>query len=300
MASDQASAVRYPWVAFVLSFLSSGVGHIYSGQIVKGLFLYSARFILPLLCVIAAFSQRTNGVLVCMILLPALATVIIFLYSPIDAYATAKQVGADYALKEYNSSILYWLLVAMQLTYPLALTWGIHEYVYEAFYIPTRSMNPNLLAGDRVLVNKRPTHVDFPRRGDLIAFRTPVSEAGRTWLSRVIGIAGDEIVIKGNEISVNGMKLERERVPKDGNVLYESSAGRRYRILMADGTAKKSAPDETKVTVPKRSVFVMSDNRDLSRDSRHIGSIHDRDVVGHVDYIFYPAESWSRFGVCQD
>ena len=73
MASDQTS-VRFPWVALALSFLSSGVGHIYCGRIAKGLFLYSARFLLPLLHVIAAFAQPSNGVFLGLLLVPAAAT----------------------------------------------------------------------------------------------------------------------------------------------------------------------------------------------------------------------------------
>jgi signal peptidase I len=309
MASDQTS-VRFPWVALALSFLSSGVGHIYCGRIVKGLFLYSARFLLPLLCIIAAFAQPSNGVFLGLILVPAAATIIIYLYSPIDAYAIAKRAGPDYKLKEYNREILYWLLVAMQLAYPVALTWGVREYVYEPFLIPTRSMSPNFLAGDRILVNKRPFRNGFPERGDLVVFRTPPSEVGRTWIKRVIGVAGDRIVIKGREIEVNGKKLERERVPTEsiaqirkqveGYVYYESHAGRRYRVLFADDSFDGSAMDEINVTVPDRSVFVLGDNRDLSRDSRNIGSIHVGDVIGYVDYIFFPAETWSRLGVYRD
>ena len=309
MASDQTS-VRFPWVALALSFLSSGVGHIYCGRIVKGLFLYSARFLLPLLCIIAAFAQPSNGVLLGLILVPAAATVIIYLYSPIDAYAIAKRAGSDYKLKEYNRASLYWLLVAMQLAYPVALTWGVREYVYEAFLMPTRSMSPNFLAGDRILVNKRPFRDGFPERGDVVVFRTPPSEVGRTWIKRVIGVAGDRIVIKGREIEVNGKKLERERVPTEsiaqirkqveGYVYYESHAGRRYRVLFADDSFDGSAMDEINVTVPDRSVFVIGDNRDRSKDSRHIGSIHVGDVIGYVDYIYFPAETWSRFGVYRE
>ena len=309
MASGK-NSVRFPWVALALSFLSSGVGHIYCGRIVKGLFLYSARFLLPLLCVIAAFAQPSNAVLLGLILVPAAVTVIIFLYSPIDAYANAMRARPDYELKESNRACLYWLLVAMQLAYPVALTWGIREYAYEAFLIPTRNMSPNFLAGDRVLVNKRPFRDGFPRRGDVVVFRTPSSEAGHTWIARVIGVAGDRVVIKGREIEVNGKKLERERVPRDsiarirkqveGNVHYESHAGRRYRVLFADDPHDESAMDEISVTVPDRSVFVIGDNRDRARDSRHIGSIHVGDVIGYVDYIYFPAETWSRFGVYRD
>jgi len=309
MASDQTSA-RFPWVALALSFLSSGVGHIYCGRIVKGLFLYSARFLLPLLCIVAAFVQPSNGVFFGLILLPAAVTVIIFLYSPIDAYAIAKRVGPAYKLKDYNRASLYWLLVAMQLFYFVALTWGSREYVYEAYYIPTRSMSPNFLAGDRILVNKRPFHNDFPQRGDVVAFRTPPSEAGHIWIKRVIGVAGDRIVIKGSEIEVNGKKLERQRVPAEsiasirnqveGDVYSESNTGRRYRVLYDNDSSEESATDEIDVTVPDRSVFLLGDNRDRSRDSRQIGSIHVGDVIGYVDYVFFPAETWSRFGVCRD
>ena len=184
------------------------------------------------------------------------------------------------------------------------------EYVYEAFVLPERSMSPNFLAGDRILVNKRPFRDGFSERGDVVVFRTPPSEAGRTWVERVIGVAGDRIVIKGREIEVNGKKLERERVPTesiaqirnqvDGYVYYESHAGRRYRVLFADDSFDESDMDEIDVTVPDRSVFVLGDNRDRSRDSRNIGSIHVGDVVGYVDYIFFPAETWDRFGVYRD
>lgn len=303
-------STRYPWVAFALSFLSSGVGHIYCGRIVKGLFLYLARFLLPLLLIFAAFAQPSNGVFLVLIILPALVTLLIYLYSPFDAYAIAKRAGPDYQLKEYNRASLYWLLVLIQLAYPVALTWISKSYVYEAFVIPTRSMSPNILVGDRILVNKQPWRDKFPERGDIVVFRTPPSEVGRTWVKRVIGVAGDEVVIKGREIEVNGKKLDRERTPDEsvvqirkqveGQVYHESVGAHRYRVLFSDDAIDNSAAEEIRVTVPDRSVYVLGDNRDRSRDSRHIGPIHAADVIGYVDYMFYPAETWSRFGTYRE
>lgn len=328
MASNQTSA-RFPWVALTLSFLSSGVGHIYCGHIVKGLFLYSARFLLPLLCIVAAFIRPSNAVFVGMILVPGAAIIGVYLYSSIDAYAIARRSSPDYELKEYNRSSVYWLLIAMQLAYPVALTLGIREYVYEPFFLPERSMSPNFLPNDRILVNKLRREGEIPERGEVVVFRTPPSEPGRNWIKRVIGLPGDRIVIKGKTVEVNGKELPRERVSDEsiasireqveGNVYYESLAGRRYRVIVGDDFSEQPsvnessvnetdsqpveedrATDEFRITVPDHSVFLMGDNRDLSRDSRSIGSIHVSDVVGYVDYNYCPAKTWSRFGVCRD
>jgi signal peptidase I len=308
MASEKTSP-RFPWVALALSFLASGVGHIYCGRIARGFVLYSTRLLLPLLCVIAAFVRPSNGVFFGLIILPAAATLLIFFYSAIDAFAIAKQAAPDYELKRYNKARLYWFLVAAQLAFLIALTWVGRECVYEGFYIPTRSMCPNILAGDRILVNKRTLRDGYPQRGDVVVFRSSAPQPPRNWVQRVIGVAGDRILIKGHDIKVNGQKLEHERAPVDenaqlhrqagGEVFYESHADRRYRVLLADD-ASKSDIDEINITVPDHSIFVIGDNRDGSRDSRHIGSIQVEDVLGCVDYIYYPAETWSRIGRFRD
>lgn len=309
MTSQQSSS-RFPWVAMALSLLSSGVGHIYSGRIVKGITLYSARFLLPLLCIIAAFVQPSNGVLLGLILVPAAVTMLVFIYAPIDAYVIAKRTEPDYELKEYNRASVYWLLIVMQLAYPVAMTWGIREYVYEAYLLPSRNMSPNFLFGDRILVNKRPLRNTFPERGDVVAFRTPVSEVGHTWIGRVIGVSGDRMVINGSEIEVNGKVLEHERLPREsiahirnqieGNVYDESNGGRRYRVAFSEDDRDEAEMEDIDITVPDRSLFVLGDNRDRSRDSRHIGPIHLGDVIGYVDYVYLPAQTWSRFGVFED
>lgn len=308
MAFEKTSP-RFPWVALVLSFLASGVGHIYCGRISKGFVLYSTRFLLPLLCVIASFVRPSNGVFFGFIMLPAAATLLIYFYSAINAFAIAKRSAPDYELKRYNKARLYWILVAGQLAFLIALIWVGREHVYEGFHIPTRSMCPNILAGDRILANKRALRETPPHRGDVVVFRTSAPQPPRKWVQRVIGVAGDQIVIKGHDIEVNGQKLEHERAPADenaqqqrqveGEVFYESHAGRRYRVLLADD-ADKSNIDEINITVPHASIFVLGDNRDLSRDSRHIGSIQNADVLGRVDYIYYPAETWSRIGWFRD
>ena len=308
--TNDPSARRIPWVAVALSFLSAGVGHIYCGRIYKGLLLYFAWFVIPLTVSIGALIQASIGTLVGLILIPSFAVLVLYFYAAIDAYSIAKATGPEYRLKDYNRASIYWLLIVVELIYPVALTTGAREFVFEAFYLPERSMAPSFLAGDRILVNKLASRKEFPERGDVIVFRNPEPVGGRVFIKRVIGVAGDRVAINGDAIEVNGKLLERERVPAesldtirdriDGDVFYESLSGTRYQVMTGRDNANQDDARPTDVVVPPRSVFVMGDNRIRSKDSRYFGSIHVGDVVGYVDYLYWPAESWSRFGVYRD
>lgn len=301
------STRRIPWVAMALSFLSAGVGHIYCGRIFKGLLLYFAWFVIPLAALIGAFFQASLGTLIGLILVPVAAVTVLYFYAASDAYSIAKSSGANYQLKDYNRPAIYWLLILVEIVYPVSLTIGVREYVLEAFVLPTRSMSPSFLAGDRILVNKLASRKEFPERGDVVVFWNPSPTGGRVFIKRVIGVAGDRVVINGSEIEINGKRLERERVPNesldairglvDGDVSYESNSGTRYQVMYGDDAPDDDEVEPTEIVVPPRSVFVMGDNRNLSRDSRHFGSIHVGDVLGYVDYIYWPAANWSRFGV---
>lgn len=299
---------RVPWVAMALSFLSAGIGHIYCGRIFKGLLLYFSWFLIPLCCFVAALIEPSAGVLVGLILLPVSAVMIIYIYAAFDAYGIAKREGPDYHLKDYNRASLYWLLILVELVYPISLTYGAREFVYEAFYLPTRSMNPSVVKGDRILVNKLRARKRFPERGNIVVFRNPEPTGGRIFIQRVVAVAGDRVIIEDESVTINGKQLERDRIPLEsldgirdqiqGEPFYESNAGARYKVMYgADHDAEYEPVD---VVVPPRSVFVLGDNRDLSKDSRHFGAIHVGDVIGYVDYIFYPAGTWSRFGVYRD
>jgi signal peptidase I len=300
---------RVPWIAMALSFLAAGVGHFYCGRIGKGLLLYSAWPIVFLLLFLSAWLAPATSVIVWLMILPAVGVTCVYLYAALDALASARRIGSTYELKEYNRSWLYALMVAMQLAVALAMMVAAREFLYEAFLLPERSMSPNFLAGDRILVNKLCSRREFPERGDVIVYRNPdptPGVAGQNYISRVIAVAGDRVVIKGRDVEVNGKKLERDVVPMesmgairnriDGEVFFESQGGQRYQVMYGDDESGSSPANEFKTVVPPRSVFVVGDNRNRARDSRHFGPIHAGDITGYVDYIYYPAEAWSRFG----
>ena len=301
---------RVPWVALALSFLSAGVGHLYCGRIAKGLPLYFAWLLVPLGITIAALLPPSPTSFVLLVLLPVVIVFIVYLYAAIDAWRLAYQIGSGYSLRDYNRAGVYWLLIVVQMVYSIGLIAGVRGFVYEAFVIPTSSMSPTILPGDRFLARKLLTRDHVPKRGDLIVYRNPTPTGATKFIGRVVAVAGDHLEISGERLFINGKELERDRVPDEslkflgnqvnGRVAIEENSGRRYLVAYGDSKDGGRAQGDFDATIPERHVFVLGDNRDRAKDSRHFGSIHLADIVGYVEYIYWPSESWSRFGVAND
>ena len=110
-------------------------------------------------------------------------------------------------------------------------------------------MAPTLPTGRHIMVNKMAYAFAAPRRGDIIMFDSPL-DPDRGLVKRVIGISGDHIEIRKKKVILNGMELEEPYVQHT----------RPDELLQGD--------DEPEVVVPKDTVFVLGDNRDVSGDSR--------------------------------
>lgn len=305
--SNEMTSRRVSWVALALSFLSPGVGHLYCGRIAKGLPLYFAWLLVPLCGIAATRVPPSATVLLLLLLLPAATVVLAYLYAAIDAWRIACQVGSGYSLRDYNRAGIYGLLIAVQLVYSIGLIAGVRSFVYEAYSIPTSSMSPTLLNGDRILVRKLLPPHHFPERGELVVFRNPTPSKASALVKRVVAVAGDHVEIRGERLLINGNELARDRVPAEslkllgeqmrGRVAYEVNSGHRYLVAYEDASDAGSAQSDFEATIPEGHFFALGDNRDRSKDSRHFGSIPSGDLVGCLDYIYWPAKSWSRFGV---
>src|SRR4029079_17040590 len=205
--------------------------------------------------------------------------------------------------QDYNHPLVYALFILVGLTYSTGGLYFIRSNVFEAFSMPMASEIPTLLPGDRFLVNKTTYQRRFVRRGDEVVFRVP--SEGVNWVKRVIALPGDTVEVKDNEVFVNGEKLPRAPVPRGsrgaaaqeikGEVFEETNSSRRYRILFAADT--KPLPDYPQTKVPDGACFVLGDNRNNSRDSRTTGFVALSDVLGDVQYRYWPAATWTRFGV---
>lgn len=150
------------------------------------------------------------------------------------------------------------------------------------------SMEPNFHHYERIIVNKFIYHFNDPKRGEVIVFHV---DEDLEYIKRVIGVAGDTVMIDGDDVYINGVIIDepyiKEQVEqaKQAGTQYNHSS---YYLSKAEGL--------TPVTVPEGTVFVLGDNRSRSKDSRSedVGFVHISDIKGRVDVVFWPFSHFKR------
>ncbi len=179
-------------------------------------------------------------------------------------------------VKDYLEPILIAVLIAL----------FIRTFVVQAFKIPSSSMEPALLVGDHLMVNKfiyglsiPSTNTKFfqykkPQRGDIIVFIYP-KDHSKDFIKRVIGTEGEKVQIIHNKIYINDR-------------LIDDPWG--HFIRTGRSESLQSMENFGPVVVPKDSLFVMGDNRDNSLDSRFWGYVNLNAVLGKAFIIYF---SWN-------
>lgn len=158
--------------------------------------------------------------------------------------------------------------------------------------VPTGSMEPTIVPGDRILVDRIAydvrvpfTHLSLralhaPARGDIVVFDSAV--AGTRLVKRVVGLPGDLVWMRDNRLRINGVHLDYRVLAREGNsmVLEENLLGVRHRVRVHVGGSKLS--DFGPVRVPPGQFLMLGDNRDDSADSRVIGMVPRGELLGRT------------------
>ena len=202
------------------------------------------------------------------------------------------------------------LLPSIQsLLYVLTVGLFIMTFVAQPIRIPSESMEPTLLVGDFLLMDKQTggAHGLLPpmqiKRGDVVVFHDPVEDPAIHLVKRVIGIPGDKLHLRDGVVYRNGQPL------RESYAIYRKAATDRYRDDFPDLQTMQTRVNpawwirlrglvhDGDVTVPPDSFFVMGDNRNDSEDSRYWGFVPRSAIVGKPVFIYF---SWRQPGIEED
>lgn len=181
----------------------------------------------------------------------------------------------------------------------LLIVFLLRSFLFEPFRIPSGSLEPSLLVGDFILVNKYDygirlpiTHTKLvktgePKRGDIFVFRWPPNPSV-LFIKRVIGIPGDHISYVNKVLNINGKEIPQEYVK---NTMDYDESGQTFNVVqkMEDLLGVKHGIyqiperltyDFKDIVVPQGMYFAMGDNRDNSADSRFFGFVPEENILG--------------------
>jgi len=187
--------------------------------------------------------------------------------------------------------------------------------------IPSGSMKPTILIGDRIFVNKLAYDLKIPyttlhlakwsdpKRGDIVVFYSP--KDGKRLIKRVVGLPGDTIAMHKNRLFIDGQFVKYEPLNKEiidqtgqdqqSHYLFfsENLTGKQHNVMFLPSRPSLNTFDP--VIIPQGQYFMMGDNRDNSADSRFFGFVDRKLIVGRATMVVISREGsffhprWSRF-----
>ncbi|MGI6038463.1 MAG: signal peptidase I [Limnochordia bacterium] len=173
-------------------------------------------------------------------------------------------MAAKSTLREYIES----LLIAV------VLSFFIITFIAQSFLVQGSSMQPSFYHGQRLLVDKLSYRFREPQRGEVVVFRYP-ADPSRRFIKRIIGLPGDEILIRDQQVYLNGVPLVEDYIQGP--------------------TFGRFGP----VVVPPNAYFVLGDNRNNSDDSRFpdVGFVPRENIVGRGLFVYWPVTQMRPIGI---
>ena len=205
------------------------------------------------------------------------------------------------------------------LFYALIIALIIRSLFLQPFYIPSSSMEPNLLVGDRLFVTKYSygyskhsfpfspgifngrLFFDAPERGDVVVFKTPADN--RTdYIKRLIGLPGDRIQFIDHNLYINNTEILKSKKLSNSKIycgqrnininFFEEILpnGKKHNTVYLKNSSYKNSDE---FIVPENHYFFLGDNRDCSKDSRFlssVGYVHKDNLVGKAQFIFFSSD----------
>jgi signal peptidase I len=199
----------------------------------------------------------------------------------------------------------------------IILLFAFRSVVADWYQVPTGSMKPTIIEGDRIFVNKLAYDLklpftlisiakwDNPKRGDVVVFDSPAED--KRLVKRVVGLPGDTLIIRNNQLFINGIPAHYKNTDQSKVAEYWDTS-RSAPILISEAFDHQPAHTITlqpfrhffaqnygPVKVPPHHYFMLGDNRDNSADSRFIGPVDEKFILGKANSVVLSTSHMDRF-----
>lgn len=276
---------RKPWIAGLLTFLTIGLGHLYSGEAKKGIILYfvgQSLIIIFFLSLIFLVPSAT------VLILASFSGLAFLFFCVVDAVKISKKNKLTYSLKNYNKWYIYlisWVMASFIIQPIVEIT--IRSNIVQAYKIPSGAMKRTLQIGDHIIADKFTYKKSEPKRGDIVTFPFP-DDPSKDFIKRVVALGGETIEIVDKQVIINGNMLQEPYVVHSDSKIFPKD------LQPRDNFGPIKVPDD--------SLFVMGDNRDQSYDSRFLGFVRKPSVKGKAISVYWSWDKktssvrWNRIG----
>jgi signal peptidase I len=299
---------RKPLLALAAALVMPGLGHVYLGDFVSGAsLLFAVGLTVPAFARLALWAP--SSWLCYVMLLGIVVALVLYAGSAMHACRFAKH-APNAALRSFQRPTVYALYVAVGYVFVLEpVSAHARDHLLETFVVPSASMAPEILPGDRIFADKTVGRSGGAKleRGAIVVFTDP-NDTRLTFVKRVVGLPGDRVDIAGASVRVNGADLTLGPAHDAFAALHGLTAMRErgahgsYVVLWPGASSTTEAPRPTTTyVVPAGSVFVLGDQRAHAVDSRVFGPVPLANVKGIARQIWFsrgPNDGirWSRIG----
>ncbi|KAB1442100.1 signal peptidase I [Pseudodesulfovibrio senegalensis] len=254
---------RSPLRAGALSLLAPGLGQLYNGQWRKALFFFLIEYLLCawLVSRFATFAGMMQG----------LAGIVLFLGAAVGDAALSARRRQAYVLRSFNRGWIYVAVLTFGILATLGMDWLLGNNLYQTFKVPSPSMEPTLVPGDRFM--GAVLDADEPLlRGDVVVFHPPGRD-GIWYVKRVVGLPGETVRVTHGHVRIDGVDLA------EPYAAYE------------EGVADSGDSDEQVRLLDVGEYWLMGDNRGHSMDSRVFGPVGRERMGYRALYLYWAGDS---------
>lgn len=264
-------------LAFLLSAWWPGLGQLYAGRSPRAVAFFLGFLGVTVVFFHGIFGRSPTGAVAFVVLV-----ILIRLSSAVDAALLSwRSCESRRWYQRWYVCVPLGVVLALALLRPLAAIQNLKSY-----RIPTTTMEPTLVAGDRLIAALDAYEAAPPEGGDIVLFESP-EDAAVELLKRVVAVGGDTIELRDKTVYVNGTAVDEPWA-----VHLDPAIGSRDHPTDPLFRRDQLGP----LTVPDRHLFLMGDNRDFSYDSRYMGTVPTESVRGAPLYIYWSVDR-TRIGI---